>query len=446
MKTLSRLILVAALAVSLTTGLLANGLNLNGFGARATGMGGAYVSLANDYTAVFWNPAGLAEMTKAQFGLAVDALFPTGKYGVGTFEMKTENKLYPAGLVGYFQPIGKNIVVGVGAYSLSGLGADWVNPGLEAALVFPTPPAAFTPTLGAYDWRSYIGSITIAPSIAVKLSDMFFLGASFNINYGFFKTDQWGGFTMIFPPTGGTELPMAVAPLAVINFGQQTLDVKGWGYGATFGIKVKPAEWINLGATFRMESKVKLSGTMDIENLSALEPYTGLTIPNSAGAKMDVTSPMWIAGGVSVKPMPELTLAFDAQYTNWGKLTEIPITFDNAVWTLLLADESSLVLDWKNKTQFRFGAEYDFGKIAVRGGYYYDPAPAPDATLNVLTPSFTYNSVAVGLGYKSGGLRLDAAFEYLTGKKRTITDMDAAMPGVYQEHVLVPTVGLSFSF
>src|SRR5512138_1973541 len=113
MKTLARLSLVAVLAFGLATGLLANGLNLNGFGARATGMGGAYVSLANDYTAVFWNPAGLAEMAKAQFGLDFDALYPTGKYSLGSFTMKTEKKLYPAGLAGYVQPIGKNIVVGL---------------------------------------------------------------------------------------------------------------------------------------------------------------------------------------------------------------------------------------------------------------------------------------------------------------------------------------------
>ena len=65
--------------------------------------------------------------------------------------------------------------------------------------------------------------------------------------------------------------------------------------------------------------------------------------------------------------------------------------------------------------------------------------------MNILTPSFTYNSFALGLGYKAGGLKIDAAVEYLSGQKRTITD-PASMPGVYQEHILVPTVGLSFSF
>jgi long-chain fatty acid transport protein len=439
MKLLSRLSLVLVLAASLTTGLMANGLNLNGFGARATAMGGAYVSLANDYTSVFWNPAGLAEMTKAQFGLDFDALLPTGKYSLGTFSMETEKKLYPAGLLGYFQPVGKNIVVGVGAYTLSGLGADWVNPGLEAALVYPYPPAAFTPTLGAYDWRSFIGSVTIAPSIAVKLSDMLFIGASLNINYGFFQTDQWGQFVVVTPtapPAGGI---VAAAP-TLINLGQQSLNVKGWGLGATFGVKIKPADWINIGATFRTESKISLKGTMEFDNIGLL----GLA--DSSDASMKVPSPMWLAGGVSVKPVAGLTLAADAQYTNWSKLQAIAITFTDPAWAVALADEAALVLDWKNKTQFRFGAEYDFGSFAIRGGYYFDPAPTPDETLNILTPSFSFNSFAFGIGYKTGGLRLDAAVEYLTAKTRTITSMSAAMPGIYDEKVVCPTIGLSYAF
>lgn len=35
-----------------------------GVGARPIGMGGAFVGIANDATAVFWNPAGLARLTK----------------------------------------------------------------------------------------------------------------------------------------------------------------------------------------------------------------------------------------------------------------------------------------------------------------------------------------------------------------------------------------------
>ena len=40
-----------------------------GIGARALGMGGAYVAISNDGTSVYWNPAGLARLDKREISL-----------------------------------------------------------------------------------------------------------------------------------------------------------------------------------------------------------------------------------------------------------------------------------------------------------------------------------------------------------------------------------------
>lgn len=50
----------------------------SGFGARALGMGGAYVALANDYSAPYWNPAGITRANSIYLGgMRYD------KYGLG---------------------------------------------------------------------------------------------------------------------------------------------------------------------------------------------------------------------------------------------------------------------------------------------------------------------------------------------------------------------------
>ena len=46
-----------------------------GVGARALGMGGAYTAVANDVTAVFWNPAGLAVQNPFQLSFMHSVLF-----------------------------------------------------------------------------------------------------------------------------------------------------------------------------------------------------------------------------------------------------------------------------------------------------------------------------------------------------------------------------------
>jgi long-chain fatty acid transport protein len=423
-------LLVVLLSAS---GLLAYGLNLNGFGARAMAMGGAFVGLADDYTAVFWNPAGLAQLKKGTFGLVGHGLLPSSDYSLGDFSMKTNAKLYPAGLVGFFQPVGDNVVVGVGAYTLSGLGQDWNNTGLEEALVYPIPPAAFTPELAANRWRSFIGSITIAPSIAIRLSEQFFVGATFNINYGFFKIDQWG----------------ETYDETALNFGQRTMDIKGWGYGATFGALIKPSDMVSFGITYRLQSRMKLSGTTTIENLhdvmNILNP--SLDLPNTSATKMDVYSPMWLAGGIALKPVKDLTLTFDVQWTNWKKLDVLTLTFTDPAWVGAGLSEGTMTLDWADKFQIRGGLEYKMGNLALRAGYYNDPVPSPDATMNILVPGFTYNSVIGGLGYTSGGLHVDAAVEYLTGQKRTITEATGDnMPGIYTMKILVPIVSIGYGW
>jgi long-subunit fatty acid transport protein len=64
-----------------------------------------------------------------------------------------------------------------------------------------------------------------------------------------------------------------------------------------------------------------MKGTTEIENFNLL----GLA--NDSDTEMKVTSPMWLAGGVALKPMDGLTVTFDAQYTNWSKLQSIGLTF-----------------------------------------------------------------------------------------------------------------------
>jgi len=440
-----KLIVGLSCILLLSSGLLANGLNLNGFGARAAAMGGAFVGLADDFTAVFWNPAGLARMTKGTFGVTGDFLMPRGTYGFGDFSMKTEGKTYPAGLLGYFHPISDRIVIGVGAYTLSGLGADWVNPGLEAAFISPLPPEAFTPPVEPYTWKSFIGSVTVAPTVAFKLTDQIFLGATFNINYGFFQTKQWGEYT--FVPLGAPAAPapgegVLAAPGILFNFGQASLNVHGWGFGATIGLLVEPIDQVSFGITYRTETKMKMKGTTELENLPLLDP--GLS--DASDAEMTVYSPMWLAGGLAVRPVENLTVTFDLQWTNWSKLTNIDVVFLDSGWNTLGIMGNTLYLDWKNEIQIRAGLEYTLGNLALRAGYYYDPAPAPDSTLNILVPSFTYNSITGGVGYRSGDFRLDFGLEYLIGQNRAIAPSEDNMPGNYSLKILVPMFSLSYGW
>lgn len=67
-----------------------NGSDLGlGIGARAIGMSGAFTAVADDATAVFWNPAGLAQLTDNQVFLSGD--YPGAFSSIGIV-YRPENK------------------------------------------------------------------------------------------------------------------------------------------------------------------------------------------------------------------------------------------------------------------------------------------------------------------------------------------------------------------
>ncbi len=434
---MKKLLTVLVFLVFASTLAMANGLNLNGFGARAAAMGGAFVGLADDFTAVFWNPAGLAFIGDATIGATGDAIMPKGEYDfLGFFDMKTKSKVYPAGLAGYFKRINESLVLGLGVYTPSGLGAAWNSTGYEQAIIgvqiatgqLPPDTTIINDAVGSYRWESFIGAITLAPTVAVKVNDIFSLGATFNVNYGFFKLWQWGGLQNAFANY-------------YMNLGQQTLDLKGWGFGATFGLMVKPSDYFSFGATFRTPSKVKLSGTTEIENLQDLE------IPeNISDTNLEVTYPMWLAAGLAFKPMDNLTLTADAQYTNWKELQTLTLEFMDPVWQVALPpEEAELDLLWTDKIQWRFGLEYTIGNLALRGGYYYDPTPTPDETLTILIPGYDFHGITGGLGFNAGGLKIDLAFEYLAGKTREI-EPGVGQPGIFKMNIMVPMISFRYDW
>ena len=88
-----------------------------GVGSRAMGMGGAYVGVAEDYTAIYWNPAGLGQLRRME----VNVGFSHNKFvNTATFlgnETKTEDTFSRLNSIGITIPVPTyqgSLVFGVG--------------------------------------------------------------------------------------------------------------------------------------------------------------------------------------------------------------------------------------------------------------------------------------------------------------------------------------------
>jgi long-chain fatty acid transport protein len=437
----------------------ANGLNLNGIGPRAVAMGGAFVGLADDYSAVFWNPAGLAHVKQKYVAFYGFDVIPSMDYkletpipGVGA-DAKSVTKHYLGGLAGYFHPVSDNLVLGLAVYSPSGLGIEWDGKDLAG---ISGPPGSPNPNI---EWMSKIFVITTSPTLAYQVSDQIMLGFALNINYGSFHMARYAGYEAVPNPYFPFLSP---DPFLVFDLEQQTIEMTGWGFGATFGILIKPSDMFSLGVTLRTPSKIAFKGDVGISNIGILAPLVGAPIPATSGAEADVTWPLWIAGGIAFTPIPEFTLTFDVQWTQWSKLDEVKLDLADQTWGLILDEEDAkLAFRWEDKAQIRFGAEYRLSpKFALRAGYYYDPGPAPNETRNILLPVTDFNSIAGGFGYNVNGVIIDFAVEYLMGKEQTVPfgktldpalggdpDYQDAMPGVYHvKNILAIEISVGYKW
>ncbi len=96
----------------------------NGVGARALGLGGAYVSIADDATATYWNPAGIAAVSQKY---QVCMMHATRRSGLGAFS--------------YVSAIG-NLFPSVT------LGLSWIRAGIDDIPIYYDVPA-FDPSISA---------------------------------------------------------------------------------------------------------------------------------------------------------------------------------------------------------------------------------------------------------------------------------------------------------
>ena len=87
----------------------------HGVGARALGMGSSFVSIADDATAVYWNPAGLAQIPRRAFAMMYSDSFGTAQ---GGFLSK--------GLVAYNFASYAQQVEGIGS-----MGVSWIRLGVD---------------------------------------------------------------------------------------------------------------------------------------------------------------------------------------------------------------------------------------------------------------------------------------------------------------------------
>ena len=413
--------------------LLGNGMNLNGVGSKSVGMGGAFVGLANDFSAVFYNPAGLSQLRGTNISIFFTDVIPTGTYKLNVPNMfdidaTTLTNHYISGAVAAFFDVGSKIKLGFFADVPSGLGAEWDGADLAAF----SGPAGTT-----FKWMSKIGVFNFGPAISFKASEKFAIGATVNVAYGMMDMQR---------PVDAMDVSGAQPVPGSDGFmdAQYTDEGTGMGLGFTLGLMFKPSAKLQFGVSFKSENTVGFSGTAKAPLMAMMQQAT------KSDFDRDITWPIWVGGGVAFMPNEKLTFTADVQWTQWSTMEKIVTKYADAFWSGMMANVGGdeMPFHWEDALQIRFGMQYQLSEmLALRVGYYNDPTPGVDETANILLPQVDYNVITFGLGFNAGGLfSFDVGVEYLMGKDRDIAmTLADAMPGTHGMNMFVPSVAMHYN-
>lgn len=355
--------------------------NLTGQGARALGMGGAFIGIADDATAISWNPAGLAQLDRPE--LSAVFKFESQKSG---FDPKSVSLLGTSMTLSEDQSNSHFVLnFGSGVYPLK---IKERNLAIAVAYqqqldMFNRPDSNTTVTGGAN---------TISPGLAYQITPQFALGAAANIWMGSTNTETKATY-------GPTTYNYTIKePYSGLNF-----FVGGWG-------NVKP---LKFGAIVRTPLTLKYHE----EYSGSLPPGWVSRIP-SGDKSFKIKMPFMFGFGAAVEPTQNITIAADVDIRPYSSMEFL----DSAD----VKDTSSHPM---SITQIRLGAEYLLmlgpGIVPLRVGFRTDPRTYTGTNVGP-TPSGIYTSddkqvsgqvFSFGTGFVSKKFQLDGAFEFGSTKE-----------------------------
>ncbi|MBI4511261.1 MAG: outer membrane protein transport protein [Deltaproteobacteria bacterium] len=360
--------------------------------ARAYGFGGAFTAVADDATALHYNPAGLALQPRDSILLGLQLALPIREYtpmktqsGVPT-EGKTESshkdiKFLPT--LGYStrlksHGVPSRIALGIGAWNTYG----------GSGVYDPTRPNTHDKAMSVL--------FELVPGIAYEVNDFLAIGAGLRLGLGIFQVVA-------------NDRPV-----------DGEIESMGLGAGVTLGVMLTPVADFRIGLVYRSAITASTAGSGTSYTLGR-EKKDGI-VP--VDVSHEQPWPQAASLGLAYR-LGRVRLSTQVDWTDWSKVDQIV-----AVLRPVYPDDNPLVedYDFQDSIAVHAGGEISVSQgLELRAGYTLDGNAIPDRTLQRHQLGGPKHGVALGTGVKLGETwRVDAAFEWLFGKARVVENNDEA--------------------
>ncbi len=344
--------------------------NFSGLGVRAMGMGGAYVGVADDFTAIFWNPAGLAQMRQRQGYVAVLHNTHDNKArkaaDMHTASELSNTRIGSLGLVYPYPVYRGSLVFGAGFNQVKGFDSIVRIRGFSQVDSLQIDDT-FSHE-GDINMVSLAGAIEISPSIALGLTLNLLSGDDENIreynwidSEDYFIEKSWKAQD-VFMDEYNTAFGATLG--AMVRTPREDPRVR---FGAT--ISTGPTYKIDYSFGQAMADEDGFPGYNLIEYDDRREPETTPNVVDTGSYRLSL--PLEFGAGISCQPVKGLWLAGSAHVAGWSQ-SEYKGEDEFG-----LRANASFEEQYEDAVRYHLGVEWQVPVITLdlRAGFYSDPIP-----------------------------------------------------------------------
>lgn len=361
-----------------------NGMNLEAYGAKAGGMGGASFAYENGNSALMNNPATLGLRQAGQnLGLGLTVLMPDVKTSMntpmGTMTAVSGGDQYFMPSISYIRKSGQ-YTYGVGMLAQGGMGTEYGTGSFLSA-----PPDA--PALAGFPLRSEVGFGRLMFPLAYNVNNSLTVAGQVDYVWANMDVQMYAQN----PTTGAT-----MGHISFSDNNDFTGKASGNGWAFKLGAHYKFSDAFAVGATYH--SKTDIS---DLQGDGTFTMLDGTTAIPTRFKVVDFQWPETYGIGVAWQASPAWMLAADIKHLGWkNSMKDFRLAMDMGMgW-----NESSMPQNWKDQTVLMMGAQYMVKPgLALRFGINYASNPVPDETLNPLFPATVKTHYTFGVGWAIGG-------------------------------------------
>lgn len=376
-----RLCLAVLIAGNSAGKVSANGFRLPDQDAFATARGEAFAATADNPSAIYYNPAGITQLSGNHFRGGLNSVYYQPTYqppNSGTTYNSSDNFAWLPQFFYTYSPSNLPVSCGLGVYAPYGGKMNWPqDTGFRAVA-----------TSGSLKY------ITINPVVAVKVTPSLSIGGGLMVNYANMDMEQ--------------GLQISQTPPNYFRF---TGD--GWSVGYNAGVRWQPHQKISFGANFRSSATSTLKGETESEYLPQ--------IPNQqVSAQTDLTFPLTVVLGVSYRPTPKWNFEFDADYTDWSSFGSTSI--NQSTKPRGINQNIPVNLGWQASWMYEFGmTRYFDSGWHVSAGYVFNENSVPNTYYTPLAADMDRHFFSVGTGFNGKTFDFDIAYQLGYGPSHTVS-------------------------